>query len=208
MHSHDAACVQVGLSTIAEKILGKPLDKSMQLSDWEQRPLSERQTRCKALMSSLLGIQHLKFSLSSIDKRRSKASHLACFVSGHASASKTFLALGLAFQIRETEVQEYSIRMPVEIPEFGFADAAMDALVMVQIWDMVKAEVGEGADQQLKLHCIDICRPSNRESSEGADAKRRALSVNTAKPCELWLFHSPNHLSCHRKESSPISQAP
>ena len=98
--------------------------------------------------------------------------------------------------------------MPVEILGFGFADAAMDALVMVQIWDMVKAEVGEGADQQLKLHCINICRPSNGDSSEGADAKRRALSVNTAKPCELWLFHSPNRLPCHDKESSPMSQAP
>ena len=41
-------CIQVGLSTIAEKVLGKPLDKSMQLSDWEQRPLSERQMRCEA----------------------------------------------------------------------------------------------------------------------------------------------------------------
>lgn len=39
--------MQVGLSTIAEKVLGKPLDKSMQLSDWEQRPLSERQMRCE-----------------------------------------------------------------------------------------------------------------------------------------------------------------
>eukprot|EP00798_Chlamydomonas_sp_ICE-L_P015012 gene15012-21080_t len=33
----------VGLSTLAATLLGKPLDKSMQVSNWELRPLTERQ---------------------------------------------------------------------------------------------------------------------------------------------------------------------
>ncbi len=33
----------VGLSTLALHVLGRPLDKSMQMSDWEARPLSQRQ---------------------------------------------------------------------------------------------------------------------------------------------------------------------
>ena len=34
-----------GLSLLVERCLGKPLDKSQQLSDWERRPLKERQIR-------------------------------------------------------------------------------------------------------------------------------------------------------------------
>eukprot|EP00798_Chlamydomonas_sp_ICE-L_P016588 gene16588-22824_t len=33
----------VGLSKLAVTLLGKPLDKAMQVSDWELRPLTERQ---------------------------------------------------------------------------------------------------------------------------------------------------------------------
>lgn len=35
----------MGLSTLCEALLGKPLDKSMQVSDWGRRPLSEAQLR-------------------------------------------------------------------------------------------------------------------------------------------------------------------
>ena len=34
-----------GLSLLVERYLGKPLDKSQQLSDWERRPLKEKQIR-------------------------------------------------------------------------------------------------------------------------------------------------------------------
>ena len=34
-----------GLSLLIERCLGKPLDKSQQLSDWERRPLKETQIR-------------------------------------------------------------------------------------------------------------------------------------------------------------------
>ena len=34
-----------GLSLLVERCLGKPLDKSQQLSDWERRPLKETQVR-------------------------------------------------------------------------------------------------------------------------------------------------------------------
>lgn len=34
-----------GLSSLAERYLGKPLDKSQQLSDWERRPLRKEQMR-------------------------------------------------------------------------------------------------------------------------------------------------------------------
>ena len=34
-----------GLSLLVERCLGKPLDKSQQLSDWERRPLKETQIR-------------------------------------------------------------------------------------------------------------------------------------------------------------------
>ena len=39
----------VGLSTISKALLGKPLDKRCQMSDWEQRPLSERQVEYAAM---------------------------------------------------------------------------------------------------------------------------------------------------------------
>lgn len=59
---------------------------------------------------------------------------------------------------------------------------------MVQIWEVVRSGIGEDADEQLKRYCIDICRPDGKILADGADAKRRALSVNTAKTCELWLL--------------------
>lgn len=47
MHPQNGRCVQAGLSTIVEGVLGKPLDKMMQLSDWERRPLSAHQIQCE-----------------------------------------------------------------------------------------------------------------------------------------------------------------
>ncbi|GIL53333.1 hypothetical protein Vafri_8955 [Volvox africanus] len=41
--SLSARAFQAGLSTLAATLLGKPLDKAMQVSDWEARPLSPRQ---------------------------------------------------------------------------------------------------------------------------------------------------------------------
>ena len=38
----------VGLSHVVHKLLGKPLDKSMQVSNWEARPLSVWQTKYAA----------------------------------------------------------------------------------------------------------------------------------------------------------------
>ena len=61
---------------------------------------------------------------------------------------------------------------------------------MVQIWEAVRAGISEGADQQLKRDCIDICRPNGKDLLEGADAKRRALSVNSANSCERWLLET------------------
>ena len=43
--------MQAGLSTIVEGVLGKPLDKMMQMSDWERRPLSDRQIACQQFPS-------------------------------------------------------------------------------------------------------------------------------------------------------------
>ncbi|KAL4452648.1 hypothetical protein ABPG75_008310 [Micractinium tetrahymenae] len=40
---------EVSLSVLAQSILGKPLDKSCQVSDWGRRPLSEQQVRYAAL---------------------------------------------------------------------------------------------------------------------------------------------------------------
>jgi hypothetical protein len=37
-----------GLSSVCAALLGKPLDKSMQVSDWSARPLSERQLKYAA----------------------------------------------------------------------------------------------------------------------------------------------------------------
>jgi len=36
---------EVGLSALTEELLGKPLDKSSQVSDWARRPLTEAQLR-------------------------------------------------------------------------------------------------------------------------------------------------------------------
>ena len=56
---------------------------------------------------------------------------------------------------------------------------------MVQIWKVVKAELGPQADQRLHRQSFDITRPISGEMAVGSDAKRRALSVNTARSCEL-----------------------
>ena len=39
----------VGLSALAAAVLGKPLDKATRMSDWSQRPLTERQVEYAAL---------------------------------------------------------------------------------------------------------------------------------------------------------------
>jgi hypothetical protein len=39
----------VGLSAVSAAVLGKPLDKSTRMSDWSQRPLTERQVAYAAL---------------------------------------------------------------------------------------------------------------------------------------------------------------
>eukprot|EP00879_Flechtneria_rotunda_P029008 GHRR01031259.1.p1 GENE.GHRR01031259.1~~GHRR01031259.1.p1 ORF type:complete len:747 (+),score=261.21 GHRR01031259.1:313-2553(+) len=44
----------VGLSTLCKAVLGKPLDKSQQMSDWTVRPLSSRQTEYAALDALVL----------------------------------------------------------------------------------------------------------------------------------------------------------
>jgi len=45
---------QFGLSAVTEDVLGRPLDKACQLSDWNRRPLSERQARYAALDAHVL----------------------------------------------------------------------------------------------------------------------------------------------------------
>lgn len=45
---------QAGLSTLSRVLLGKPLDKSVQVSDWEMRPLTDRQLEYAALDSHIL----------------------------------------------------------------------------------------------------------------------------------------------------------
>lgn len=34
---------EISLSGLSEAVVGRPLDKSQQVSDWERRPLSEQQ---------------------------------------------------------------------------------------------------------------------------------------------------------------------
>ena len=45
-----------GLSSLAERYLGKPLDKSQQLSDWERRPLREEQMRYAGITAWTCGL--------------------------------------------------------------------------------------------------------------------------------------------------------
>ena len=39
----DGAAGLRGLSLLVQQVLGKPLDKTQQLSNWDRRPLGERQ---------------------------------------------------------------------------------------------------------------------------------------------------------------------
>lgn len=64
------------------------------------------------------------------------------------------------------------------------SDAAMDALVMVEIWQAVKNEVGSQADQLLRQRCFTIERPSSKQESLERVSKRRTLAVKTTDPCE------------------------
>lgn len=50
-----------GLSTLCQSLLGKPLDKSMQCSDWQARPLTARQINYAALDSLCLILLFQKF---------------------------------------------------------------------------------------------------------------------------------------------------
>lgn len=47
-----------GLSHVVERILGKPVDKSMQVSNWELRPLSEAQVKYAAQDAHVLLLLH------------------------------------------------------------------------------------------------------------------------------------------------------
>ncbi|KAJ9518657.1 hypothetical protein QJQ45_018654, partial [Haematococcus lacustris] len=47
-----------GLSTLCAALLGKPLDKAMQVSDWEQRPLSAKQIKYAAQDAHVLTRLH------------------------------------------------------------------------------------------------------------------------------------------------------
>ncbi|KAK9829035.1 hypothetical protein WJX72_003549 [[Myrmecia] bisecta] len=46
--------VSIGLSAMAQSVLGKPLNKSMQVSDWEKRPLTAKQLAYAALDAHVL----------------------------------------------------------------------------------------------------------------------------------------------------------
>lgn len=47
-----------GLSHVAERILGKPVDKAMQVSNWEIRPLSKAQIKYAAQDAHILLLLH------------------------------------------------------------------------------------------------------------------------------------------------------
>lgn len=53
-----------GLSTLAQTLLGKPLDKTMQVSDWEARPLSAKQFRYACLDATVLILLYRNFEMA------------------------------------------------------------------------------------------------------------------------------------------------
>jgi hypothetical protein len=67
------------------------------------------------------------------------------------------------------------------------ADAAVDALVMVEIWDTVLAEVGSQAEADLRKATFSISRASGKRKEGEGVAKGRA-PVITNKPCKLHAF--------------------
>ena len=50
----------IGLSGMVERLLGKPLDKAMQLSDWDRRPLTDKQIKYAAQDAHILLALHDK----------------------------------------------------------------------------------------------------------------------------------------------------
>lgn len=57
----------IGLSLLAEKICGKPLDKSVRMSNWNRRPLSEDQLQYAALDAHVLLVIHDYFAGLSLE---------------------------------------------------------------------------------------------------------------------------------------------
>ncbi len=45
-----------GLSQLVKQCLGKPLDKTYQVSNWEQRPLSEEQIKYAGMMTTSMTV--------------------------------------------------------------------------------------------------------------------------------------------------------
>ncbi|KAG1680371.1 hypothetical protein FOA52_015462 [Chlamydomonas sp. UWO 241] len=75
-----------GLSTLSAALLGKPLDKSMQVSDWEQRPLSQRQLDYAGLDAAVLVLLYhsLASSLGETLMAATREAHTYTYVAGAA----------------------------------------------------------------------------------------------------------------------------
>ncbi|GAX84721.1 hypothetical protein CEUSTIGMA_g12143.t1 [Chlamydomonas eustigma] len=87
-----------GLSTLSQALLGKPLDKSMQVSDWEARPLSARQFRYACMDAAVLVLLYrtLERSLKVFEAvlRSKKYSYVTNAAKFQNSKSKSAKALG------------------------------------------------------------------------------------------------------------------
>ncbi|CAI5465460.1 unnamed protein product [Closterium sp. Yama58-4] len=165
-----------GLSALAQVLLGAPLDKELQCSDWEQRPLSRHQLHYAA--ADALCLIHMALALLPLALRPHALSARALSphaLSPHALSAHALSANG---KVRQTDMHGKALVPPWDVSRGGDGHARFLCDSMV-----------EGLARQLRCVGVDTASPKTlgrdtcdtRKLIEWAEMEGRVLLTRDVK---------------------------